>query len=31
MPEPAPVIDRVTASAFRIPIDAPEADGTLNL
>ncbi len=29
MPERAPVIGRVAASAFRIPTDAPEADGTL--
>jgi L-alanine-DL-glutamate epimerase-like enolase superfamily enzyme len=27
---PEPVIDRIAASAFRIPTDAPEADGTLN-
>jgi L-alanine-DL-glutamate epimerase-like enolase superfamily enzyme len=30
MPEAAPVIDCIAASAFRIPTDAPEADGTLN-
>jgi L-alanine-DL-glutamate epimerase-like enolase superfamily enzyme len=30
MPEPAPVIERIAASAFRIPTDAPEADGTFN-
>lgn len=30
MPEPAPVIDCIAASAFRVPTDAPEADGTLN-
>ena len=30
MPESTPVIERVTASAFRIPTDAPEADGTLS-
>jgi L-alanine-DL-glutamate epimerase-like enolase superfamily enzyme len=30
MPESAPVIERVVASAFRIPTDAPEADGTLS-
>jgi L-alanine-DL-glutamate epimerase-like enolase superfamily enzyme len=29
MPEAAPVIEHVVASAFRIPTDAPEADGTL--
>ena len=28
MPNAAPVIDRITASALRIPTDAPEADGT---
>ena len=30
MSEPAAVIERITASAFCIPTDAPEADGTLN-
>lgn len=30
MPCSAPTIERIVASAFRIPTDAPEADGTLS-
>jgi L-alanine-DL-glutamate epimerase-like enolase superfamily enzyme len=29
VPESSPVIERVAAAAFRIPTDAPEADGTI--
>src|SRR5262249_56384882 len=28
--ETGPAIDRVTGSAFRVPTDAPEADGTFS-